>query len=1075
MTAEPENEIIAESGSAENYRYNAFISYRRTPHDTLVAREVQHSLERFRLPAGIRKKSGKDRIDRIFRDQEELEITADLSGRIERALESSEYLIVICSPEYSQSPWCLHELETFLSLRGHDHVLCVLSEGEPPSVFPDALLHRIREATAEDGNIVNLEETVEPLACDYRGSFRHARRTELPRLAAAMLGCSYDELVMRKERYRRRRLAAILTAAATAAAIAIFYLIWSNAQISRNYRQALISESRLLASESLEARENQNRLKAMTDGLQALIGDDPNRPVTEEAQFALIRATYAYETPFQMLETWRVDLNNEISEFFVSRDGRILVCMDQTGEFYSYEMQTRKLLTHFRVAENSVPSTPVEGTPGQVLCYAGGEVVCADCISGEVLWREPMKYGTIGAVKLSPQGDLIAAADSYAVWIMTADQVPYAGLLIPDQDDHYITDLCWSADGSKIAVKLKQLWEDKESIGLFTLETGAYQLLDCSYGTIDSFCFDQDGCLYVLGDDRIGESDSYDGTTVLIPIPFELRAYNDAELLWSQQIAARTLADSPVLEVAAESEKRIFVALGNTVYIINDQSTLIGYIELREDVVKLTDIRQETFGFVTEDGERGIGWTASGISQMKKTFPDGIRRVEAVPGRQNGEECFAVFSSGNLCIYESVFDENVELFRDDGFAVRPDGLLRSSDRAVLLADRTLLFYDLNAGEQFVRVNLAEGDAFVPLTTIDQYAYIMRVHGDAGEISVLCFDLSSGMQISEVKLPVYDYLCASGYQKEPYSYEEAVYLSSLYRAPSAVSVCGENLFAHDALSNSIWRFCLTSGELTEIPVVFPEEAAPLKLIYEERGFLKPSPLAASPDGSLLFTAATDPENGSRKALLISLSDGAVTLLPGTPYDLSSVVFTKNASGTADSVLFAGPNELYASSVDGTTLSEIPWTGDNPLSFTAHDGKIFCVFPDERLRIYRGTEEIRSVPLTFNLSSAMVSGRDFRYVFTEDRLYLYCGADLNVIALEGDGTTPIYSASCVLENLDENKALLLFSTAARNNMLAGYTDSQELFHLASVSEYSPAGLAERAQAQLDAFAPEKAHKP
>ena len=130
MTAEPENGMKAGSGSPEDFRYNAFISYRRTPHDTLVAREVQHSLEHFRLPAGIRKKSGKDRIDRIFRDQEELEITADLSGRIERALESSEFLIVICSPEYSQSPWCLHELETFLRLRGHDHVLCVLSAGE---------------------------------------------------------------------------------------------------------------------------------------------------------------------------------------------------------------------------------------------------------------------------------------------------------------------------------------------------------------------------------------------------------------------------------------------------------------------------------------------------------------------------------------------------------------------------------------------------------------------------------------------------------------------------------------------------------------------------------------------------------------------------------------------------------------------------------------------------------------------------------------------------------------------------------------------------------------------------------
>ncbi|MCR5089563.1 MAG: TIR domain-containing protein [Oscillospiraceae bacterium] len=1070
MHAEAVNGTNAGSGSSESFRYNAFISYRRTPRDTLVACEVQHSLEHFHLPAGIRKKSGKDRIERIFRDQEELEITADLSGRIVSALKSSEYLIVICSPEYSQSPWCLRELETFLRLRGPEHVLCVLSAGDPPAVFPDALLHRMHEATAEDGNTVMVEETVEPLAGDYRGSLRRARRTELPRLAAAMLGCSYDELVMRKERYRRRRLAAILTATAAAAALAITYLLWSNTQITRNYRQAQISESRLLASQSLEAFENQDRLKAMSDGIRALVGDDPDRPVTEEAQFALARSTYAYETPFLMLETWRVDLNNDITDFFISRDGKTLVCMDQTGEFYSYDLQTRKLLAQFRAAENTVPATPIEGTPGTLLCYAGGEVVCADFFSGEVLWHEPMQYGTLGAVALSPLGDLIAAADSYAVWVMSADQLPYAGLLLPAELDHYITELCWSADGSQIAVKLKQLWEDKYYIGVFTLETGAFHLLDCSYGTIDSFGFDQDGCLYVLGDDRIGESDSYNGTTKLIPITFELRVYRDAELFWSHRIGARTLADSPVIEVTEESAKRVFLALGNHVYLFDGQGVLTGLLELRRDVVKLMDITQDTFGFITDEGEQGTGWIASGISQMKKTFPDGIRRVETVPNRP-GKECFAVFSSGNLCIYESVSDENVKLFRDDGFAFRPEGLLCSGERAVLLTDRTLLFYDLTAGEQTGRADLASGDAFALLTTIDHCAYLMRIHGDAGELSVLCFDLGSGTQISEVSLPVYDFFCSEGAQKAPYSHDEAMFLSSMYRAPSAIAVCGENLFAHDTLNSSIWRMNLPTGELTEIPVVLPEEAASFKLVYEERGFMKPSPLAVSPDGKLLFTAATDSETGKRTALLIRLADGVATLLPGTPQDLSSVSFPGSPSGSIDSVMYAGGHELYTCSVEGTILSETSWTGDNPVSFTEHDGKTYCVFPDGRLAVYQGREEIRSIPLTFNLQNAMVSGRDFRYVFTGDSLYLYCGAELNVIALDGDGTTPVYSAACVLEYRDENNTLLQFSTAGRQHSfaLSGDSPETELFHLASVREYGPADFAARAQVQMEAFTP------
>ena len=87
----------------ETLHYDAFISYRHTEKDIAVAKELQQSLERFRIPKSIRQAYGMEKISRIFRDQEELEITSDLSKRIEDALRTSEYLIVICSPGYKQS------------------------------------------------------------------------------------------------------------------------------------------------------------------------------------------------------------------------------------------------------------------------------------------------------------------------------------------------------------------------------------------------------------------------------------------------------------------------------------------------------------------------------------------------------------------------------------------------------------------------------------------------------------------------------------------------------------------------------------------------------------------------------------------------------------------------------------------------------------------------------------------------------------------------------------------------------------------------------------------------------------
>ena len=1049
--------------AAETYRYNAFISYRRTPRDTLVAREIQHGLEQFRLPKGIRQKSGKDRIERIFRDQSELEITSDLSGRIESALASSEYLIVICSPEYSESPWCLHELETFLSMRGHDRVLCVLSNGEPPSVFPEALLRRTREVTADDGTAAVVEESVEPLACDYRESFRTARRTELPRLAAAMLGCSYDELVMRRERYRRRRLASILTAAAASASIAIAYLIWSNTQISRNYRQALISESRLLASESLSALEEQDRLHAVTDALQALTGNDPERPVTEEAQFALSRATYAYETPSKTVETWRIDLNNDIRDFFVSRDGQMLVCMDRTGEFCSYSIRDRKLLSRFRIAENTVPATPAEGKSGQLLCYANGEVVCADYLTGETVWHEPMNYGALGAVKVSPQGNLIAAADSYAVWVMTTEQLPYAGLLLPELDGQYITDLCWSEDGSCIAVKLRQPGTGQDFVGSFALETGAFTLLDCSYETVDLFRFDRENRLYILGDNRIGESDSYNGATVLIPVPFELRVYSGSELMWSYQLGAQTLTDTPALEIAEEAERRVYLALGSAVYIFDKDGTAAGYLDMRRDVVRLLDIGNETFSFITSEGDLGTGWPASGISQLNKTFPAGITRAVTVPYTQGEDESFVILSAGNLCVYESVSDGNLKPLSGDGFVYRPDGMIRDGDRSVLLTENTLLFYALQDNAQTARVDLPEGDVWHLLTALGETVHVLRIHGNSGETFVLSYDLQSGELLREMQLPVKDFFCDSGYMSAPFSHADAVYLSAMYQTPSAAVVCGEDLYIHDAASNEIWHLCLTTGELTGVPVAFPENSGSFDFIYEENGFLLPSPLAVSPDGRFLFTAGTSPKDGSRTALLVHLEDGTVTLLPGTPYDLTSVAFDSGPSGKTDTVLYAGQRELFACSTDGKLLYSIPWTGDNPVSFAMREGRIYCVFPNAVLGIYERDKELRSIPLTFSLLNTVANGRDFRYDFTNQRLYLYCGADLNVIALDSDGTTPVYTAGCVLDCRTENNMLYLFSQMPQNG-----TESR-LFYLTAISEYSPAALADRAGIQLNGFVP------
>ena len=120
-------------------KYDAFISYRHLEKDMFVAKGIHKALETARIPGKIRKLSGKKKIQRVFRDQEELPIGSDLGENIEEALRESEYLIVICSPQTKESVWVMKEIDTFIELHGRSNILAVLVEGEPEESFPEQI------------------------------------------------------------------------------------------------------------------------------------------------------------------------------------------------------------------------------------------------------------------------------------------------------------------------------------------------------------------------------------------------------------------------------------------------------------------------------------------------------------------------------------------------------------------------------------------------------------------------------------------------------------------------------------------------------------------------------------------------------------------------------------------------------------------------------------------------------------------------------------------------------------------------------------------------------------------------
>ena len=95
--------------------FNAFISYKHADLDNKIAASIVRDLEHYHIPRKIQKSTGVKKIDRIFRDKDELPITSDLNDTISQALYNADYLIVICSPDTPGSYWVSKEIDTFIS------------------------------------------------------------------------------------------------------------------------------------------------------------------------------------------------------------------------------------------------------------------------------------------------------------------------------------------------------------------------------------------------------------------------------------------------------------------------------------------------------------------------------------------------------------------------------------------------------------------------------------------------------------------------------------------------------------------------------------------------------------------------------------------------------------------------------------------------------------------------------------------------------------------------------------------------------------------------------------------------
>ena len=356
------------------YKYKAFISYRHLEPDMQAAEKLQKLLESYKPPKSL----GKTKENwRIFRDVSELQSSSDLSDDIKNAIESSEYLIVICSPKYTESKWCMQELSRFRELHDNtnQNIITLLVSGQPQESFPKELTYTEMTTTNEKGEKVKVQVEVEPLAANITAdSLKESMKklnTEYLRIAAPLLKCDFNDLFQREKRReaaRKRRIfggvsavLSLITVISVYSAVTIngknvqiqkqnSQIKEQNEEIEQKNKDLLVENAGHLAVESENLFQENSLIPAIQKAVAALPGDGEEKPVLPEAEYALSRELGSFEHR-QLIPQRALRHECAVEKLSFMGSGKSVVTQDATG-IYFWDAETGELIRKISASDS---------------------------------------------------------------------------------------------------------------------------------------------------------------------------------------------------------------------------------------------------------------------------------------------------------------------------------------------------------------------------------------------------------------------------------------------------------------------------------------------------------------------------------------------------------------------------------------------------------------------------------------------------------------------------------------------------------------------------------------------------
>ena len=176
------------------FRYRAFLSY--SHRDKALGKWLHSALEAYRIDkdlVGRETAAGPipDTLRPIFRDREDFSAGHSLTAQTLAALEASQFLVVLCSPNAARSQYVNEEIRRFKTLDRAERVIPVIVGGKPGDPEDECFPPALRFKLGPDGSLT--DEREEPIAADARPE-GDGKEIAKQKVVAGLLGLGLDEI-----------------------------------------------------------------------------------------------------------------------------------------------------------------------------------------------------------------------------------------------------------------------------------------------------------------------------------------------------------------------------------------------------------------------------------------------------------------------------------------------------------------------------------------------------------------------------------------------------------------------------------------------------------------------------------------------------------------------------------------------------------------------------------------------------------------------------------------------------------------------------------------------------------------